>query len=84
MTALQTIETAVKGCQLVRNRKDSPGQYDCKDYYYAGKKKNWIYLDSFTASNVMNVYNAVKPEHKAQLEKLSLIRLVDFCWKLIS
>ena len=85
MTALQTInEARENGCQLVRLRKNTPGEHDCKSFHYGGSKKGWIYLDSFTASNVINVYNAVKEEHKQRLEKLPLIKLIDICWKVVS
>ena len=85
MTALETIREAKEnGCQLVRPRKDQPLQYDCKFFAVGGKKKGWIYLDSFTASHVTNVYNAVKPEYQEKLSKLSLLRLIDVCWKVAS
>jgi hypothetical protein len=82
MTALEVIKEAKEnGCQLVRPRKDQPLQYDCKHFAVGGKKKGWIYLDSFTASHVINVYNAVETKYKEKLEKLGLLRLIDLCWK---
>lgn len=85
MTALEVIRKAKdEGCQLVRPRKDKPGEYDSKFFGVGGKKKGWIYLDSFTASHVLNVYNAVKDEHKRKLEKLYLLTLIDICWKVTS
>lgn len=85
MTVIEIMREAKEnGYQLVRPRKNQFGQYDCKHFTEGGNKKGWIYLDSFTASHVLNVFNAVKSEWQEKLKKLPLLRLIDICWKVTS
>ena len=84
MTAIKVFQTVLNdGCQLARPRKNTPGEYDCKHFAEGGNKKGWAYVDNFTASAVMNVFNALNETNQAKLSKLPLNRIVDICWKLV-
>ena len=72
------------GVSLVRHRKGDhikgqPYHYDVKDGF-TGKKKGWMYFDTFTASAVQQVYNALSPEHQEKFNRIPMMRLVDFTW----
>ncbi len=71
------------GAQLIRVReKDAAGnwQYDAKPLF-TGKKKGWVILDSFTASAIQAIINALNEQNRAKIDRLSLPRLLDFTWK---
>ena len=85
MTALQVIETTLnEGCQLVRPRKNQHGHYDSKNFAVGGNKKGWIYLDSYTASAVKQVYDALDNKNKEIFVSFDLLKMVDITWKLLS
>ena len=84
MTAIQVFEETVEnGCQLARLRLNDKTQYDAKPYYSGGKKKNWVYIDHFTASAVLKVHEALGDENKKKFEALPLSRMVDITWRLV-
>jgi len=74
------------GCKLVRVRSKgdmrsrTPWEYDVKDGS-SGKKKGWFYFDSFTASGMSAVHNALRPDLQVTFDCLSLPTLIDFTWK---
>jgi hypothetical protein len=86
MTITMIIQKVLEdGVQLVRAKKvekvkGEPWQYDIKDAF-TGKKKSWFYFDSFTASAMLAVYNALSEENKAKFDLIPLPKLVDFTWK---
>ena len=84
---MQTIEVcrAVKqsGCHLVRPRKDAPGQYDAKPYADGGNKRGWFYLDSFSASAILTVYEALNEANKAKMESLPIPTAAKVAFKLL-
>ncbi len=45
-----------------------------------GKK---ILVDTFTASHVLSVYNALNPVNREKFEKLSIERMVDITWAVL-
>jgi len=82
----EIVET--KGCVLIRPRKEehvkgTPWQYDLKGPFQ-GNKHGWTLLDLFTASAMLNVYNALKDENKTKFNQLHINTLVNFTWKQIS
>ena len=73
------------GVKLIRPRKEehvkgTPYEYDCKEAF-TGSKKGWIYVDSFTASAMKRVFNALSIENQAKYNNIHFQRLVDFTWK---
>ena len=81
MTAIQAAQHAnANGVQLLRIRKDAPGQYDVKDAF-CGRKTGWFYLDSFTASAIAQIYAAVNETNRAKLDKLPIERLADIAFR---
>lgn len=84
MTFSQIAQAVVeqKQCHVFRPRLNEPGQYDAKAWGTGGRKKGWTLLDSFSASAVCAVYNAINDENKAKLEKLPPVRIVSICFKL--
>jgi len=85
MTNIQVIEqTLADGCQLVRPRKNQLGQYDSKSFTEGGNKKGWVYLDTFTASAVKQVYDQLNDQNKAKFTSLTLTKMIDVTWKLVN
>ena len=85
MKASEIIKT--EGIQLVRMKKiehkpGTPYQYDVKDAF-TGSKKGFVYLDAFTKSAMLQVYNALNDNQKALYDNISMKRLVDFTWKVV-
>ena len=86
MTNIQACEFTLKeGVTLIRYRKDSvtptaPPQYDVKGGF-TGKKRGWIYLDTFTASAIMAVYKALSPEEQKKVLRWPFAVLADFAFK---
>jgi hypothetical protein len=64
-----------------RTETTAPWEYDVKDLF-TGKKKGWILLDLFTASKMLLVFNAIKPENQTRFDMLPLDKTVDFCMKI--
>lgn len=83
MTAIDAMNLVnTDGAQLLRPRKGEPGQYDAKPMF-TGSKKGWMLVDSFTASAVLQVFNAIGPENQEKMKKLPLLKMVDISWKLV-
>lgn len=82
MNSIEICEMVLKEkvCSLVRLRKGTRCQYDLKSAF-SGKKKNWFYLDTFSASAVMAVYKDLKEENKIRAGKIPIDMLVDFAFK---
>ena len=68
--------------QSLRHREGD--QYDCKADHFEGHNRGWILLDTFTASAIVQIYEAVKPEYQALYMALPLPKLIDLTWKLAS
>lgn len=84
MTATQIINQ--EGLCLIRGRKEQehvkgePWQYDVKEAF-TGKKKGWVYLDSFTKSAVRAIYNALSEDGRKKFDNIHITKLIDFAWK---
>ena len=63
-------------------RKNSTDQFDIKEAF-SGKKRGWFYMDVFTASAIVAVYNALNEKNKAKYSTLPLPKLINVTWKLI-
>ncbi len=75
---------AEHSAKLARPRKDCPGEYDARDYCESGNKRGWMLIDATTANAVTRVHEALSPANQAKFENLSLLRMVDIAWKLVS
>jgi len=84
MTALDAARKVVNEsqCVLLRPRKGEPLRYDCKATF-TGKKKGWFYLDLFTSSVIVKVWEAINETNRAKLEKLPIQRIASICFQLI-
>lgn len=69
-----------KSYMLIRNRKNS-NEYDVKAG--EGSKRGWTYLDGYSASAVVNVYNALNLENKLKFESLSALKAINVAFRLI-
>lgn len=84
MKAIEVFQKVKRdGLQLAKQRKDFPGEYDCKGFYDGGKKKGWVYIDALTANAVLTVFNSCNDVQKERFEKFNLISMVNFSWKCI-
>jgi hypothetical protein len=81
---MTSIEVAQKvreeGVQLFRPTKGTPGQYDCKAFF-TGSKRGWVALDSFSASAILAVYNALRPDLQEKYATWSPQRQATFAFK---
>jgi hypothetical protein len=80
----QIVETA----QAVRIRPIGPDaegniQYEVKPLCQEGSKyaPGWVILDLFTASAMQVAHNALSPQSIAKYDRIELMTLVDFTWK---
>lgn len=69
---------------LIRDRKDhikgQPYEYDVKDGF-SGKRRGWVYLDSFSLGALRAVYNGLNEDNKAKFNNIHISRLLDLAWK---
>ena len=82
MTTIQAAQ-AVKesgSCHLIRPRKDTPGQYDAKPYG-GGSKRGWTYLDSFTASAICAVWEALNEVNREKYGRMPIQLAASFAFK---
>ena len=66
--------------QKIRHR--GGNQYDCQEGIWTGNNRRWMLLDHFTASAIVQIYEALKPENQAKYVRLPLDRLLNITWKL--
>lgn len=87
ITEIATKVVAEHSAVLIRLRSGGKGevkQYDCKPMF-TGRKHGWIALDAMTAQAIMAVRNALKnPDQVAKFDTIPLMRLVDFCWRMVA
>ena len=83
MTAMEAANTvyANRQCMLIRPKKGVEGEYDMKDAFM-GKKKGWFYLDGFTASAIVKVYEAVNDTNREKLSRLPIATLASICFRM--
>ena len=69
MTAFEAVKmvSETNWPHLIRERKMSPAQYDVKLAFTRGKRE-WFYLDCFTASAIIALHASVSDSSKATLE----------------
>lgn len=81
---MTTIDAArhviANGCSLMRPRKDAPREWDVKPAF-SGKTRGWFYMDGFTASMLVAVHDALRPDLQEKFNRLPLMTLIDFGWK---
>lgn len=83
MTAIEVARTVTEqGCYLVRPRKDDPAQYDAKPYF-TGSKRGWFALDSFSASAIVAVYEALNTTNRERFSKLSIPSMAKIAFKFV-
>lgn len=83
MNTIQAAEEVQKnGVSLLRLRKDAKADYDVKPAF-TGKKKGWFYLDSFTASAIIAVYNALNETNKEKIKNTPIEKVADWSFKFI-
>jgi hypothetical protein len=87
MTGIEVARTVTeqKQCHLARARKEqTPGepiQYDCKPTF-TGSHKGWFYVDLFSASAIVQVYDAINEENKVKYGRLPLPKMASIAFKL--
>lgn len=83
MTGIEVARTAAQeGVHVFRSRKEQPGQYDAKPYF-CGNKRGWVALDSFSASAIIAVHNALNEANRAKFESLSIQRMATIAFKFV-
>lgn len=71
---------ATEGAQLFRPRKDAPKEYDCKPIF-TGSKRGWILLDSFSASAIVAVWDALNETNRTTFESLHPVSMAKLAFK---
>ena len=74
--------TTEQTAQQLRHREGN--QYDCKADMWQGHSRKWTLLDIVTASVIVQIYEALKPDNQEKYMKLPLQKLIDVTWKLAS
>ena len=64
----------------VEHVKGTPFEYDVKSGF-TGKKKGWVWLDTFTASAMKAIYEVLNPESQEKYDCLPLTAIINFTWK---
>lgn len=86
MTAIELArKTKEEGVHVFRPRKDQPGQYDAKPYF-TGRKSGWVILDSFSASAIVAVHEALNDENKTKFETVgarSIVKMASIAFKFV-
>lgn len=83
MTAIEVFRIVNnEGAHYVRSRKDEPLQYHVKPLF-TGSHKGWVLVDSFTASAVVQVFDALKEANQIKFGSMPLLRIVNVTWKLV-
>ena len=66
---------------MIRPSEDTPGQYDLREPFEGGK--GWIWLDSFTANVVCQVYEALSTEAQEKFKNDSAENILNLCWNAV-
>ena len=84
MTGIEAAQAVTQQhqCHLVRPRKGAPGLYDAKPFG-AGSKRGWFYLDAFSASAIVAVWNALNEANRAKFAALSIPKMARVAFKLV-
>jgi hypothetical protein len=83
MNGMEAARIAVNdGVQLFRPRKDALGEYDVKPYF-TGQKRGWVALDSFSASAIVQVYDALNETNKAKFAALPIHKMARIAFKFV-
>lgn len=83
MTAIDAARTVVQeGCCLLRQRQDDPLQYDVKPMF-TGKRRGWFYLDSFSASAIVAVYDALNETNRAKFERMRIDKMAGLAFRFV-
>lgn len=72
---------AEKSAYLVRPMKGHEGQYDAKPW--SGNKRGWMFVDLFSASTLVAVYDAINAEDQAKLDSFELPKAIAIAFKLL-
>jgi hypothetical protein len=80
MTTIEAVRYVKEnGCCLMRARKGTANAWDVKPGMM-GKKHGWFYMDIMTASMLVSVYEALKPDHQAKFNLIPLMKLINLGW----
>jgi hypothetical protein len=83
MTAIECARTVKEnGCHLLRQRKGEPLQYDCKPAF-TGNKHGWFYLDSFSASAIVAVYDALNETNRVKFERMRIDKMASLAFRFV-
>ena len=85
MTVYEAAKMVVseKQYKLIRQKKNAAiYEIDCKDH--EGNKRGWTFLDGTTANVIVKVVEALSPENREKLLKMSPMQVINLSWKLIS
>lgn len=66
-------------CHAVRHREGS--EYDAKPYG-TGNHRGWLLIDGFSASAIVQVYDALNAENKVKFSGLDIAKMAKVAFKL--
>jgi hypothetical protein len=72
------------GCHLLRPRKNEPLQYDAKHFCTGGNKRGWFYLDSWTASAILGVFDHLSETNQAKYLRFPIYKMAEIAFKLLN
>jgi hypothetical protein len=84
MTAIEVARLALaNGCHVFRERKNAPGGYDAKPYFQ-GSRRGWVALDTFSASAIVQVHDALNETNRAKYAAMGVVKMAHVAFKLIN
>ena len=84
MTGIEVARAVVQtnSCHVFRPRMGAAGHYDAKPYF-TGQKRGWVALDLFSASAIVNVYDALNEKNRTLFGGLDLPKMARVAFKLL-
>ena len=83
MNIYEIAKRAVDTSSAQKLRHRSGNQYDCHTDVWTGNNRGWTLLDHFTASAIVQVYEALNPFNQERYINLPLQRLISITWSCV-
>lgn len=70
--------------QKIRPTKDRQFEYDVQPEMFSGNNRGWTLLDLFTASVIVQIYEALNETNRQKYINLPLPKFINLTWKIAS
>ena len=84
MTGIEVArQCKAEGAMLFRPKKAEPGHYDAKPWGVGNKRQGWIILDTFSASAIVAVYDALNEANRESYGRMPLQKMAMVAFRLV-